>query len=117
MPHVEFSQRLLLGAALALALVALLRYRSGGYYSAGRRLALTLLRPALGDVESAGLRQAVQCLHYIVVRPQVGLLQPSRHVPVNSQAPVRLRDVEQQVHFARHVGAWPVCSVVVAALR
>ena len=46
MPHLEFGQRLLLGAALALALVALLRYRSGGYYSPRRRLALTLLRLA-----------------------------------------------------------------------
>jgi hypothetical protein len=46
MPHVEFSQRVLLGVALALALVALLRYRSGGYYSTRRRVALTLLRLA-----------------------------------------------------------------------
>lgn len=44
MPHVDFSRQLLLGAALILALAGLLRYRSGGYYSSRRRLALLLVR-------------------------------------------------------------------------
>lgn len=44
MPSVEFSHPLLLGGALALALLALRRYPAGGFYSARRRLLLTLVR-------------------------------------------------------------------------